>query len=267
MQDSFFELADEQVLGEGWRPAFLESWSLQLRNDTMSPQLKSFFFHRRIYSLCFVDRGLDHQWKSQLTCNKHVDVPGALQVDRLNMRIIWDLYCSHDHDDSVGQNDTIYKTKSWFRISFVTSHQYDSSRYPKKGMLTDKRVEPPPLDKAGVQDADGFDWFRKPVVPGKRLLFRFPLEGDDVVDCVELVERQQAGVARQLLQGMGVQRVLLDRQRFEDQVPVTDACAQSQRMIRITKNGEKNKQKVEVNICDCISQNSSKEANVDNWPI
>ncbi len=33
--------------------AFLESWSLQLRNDTkMSPQLKSFFFfHRHIYSL------------------------------------------------------------------------------------------------------------------------------------------------------------------------------------------------------------------------
>jgi hypothetical protein len=36
---------------------FLESWSLQLRNDTkMSPQLKSFFFfHRHIYSLCCWD--------------------------------------------------------------------------------------------------------------------------------------------------------------------------------------------------------------------
>jgi hypothetical protein len=52
MQDSLFELADEQVLGEGEWAAFLESWSLQLRNDTkMLPQLKSFFFHRRIYSL------------------------------------------------------------------------------------------------------------------------------------------------------------------------------------------------------------------------
>ncbi len=45
MQYSFFEFADEQVLGEGKWPAFLESWSLQLCNDTkMSPQLKSFFF-------------------------------------------------------------------------------------------------------------------------------------------------------------------------------------------------------------------------------
>ncbi len=45
MQDSFFEFADEQVLGEGYRPAFLESWSLQLRNDSkVSPQLNSFFF-------------------------------------------------------------------------------------------------------------------------------------------------------------------------------------------------------------------------------
>ncbi len=45
MRDSFFEFADEQVLGEGWWPAYLESWSLQLRNDTkMSPQLKSFLF-------------------------------------------------------------------------------------------------------------------------------------------------------------------------------------------------------------------------------
>ncbi len=45
MQDSIFEFADEQVLGEGLWPAFLESWSLQLRNDTkMSPQLKIFFF-------------------------------------------------------------------------------------------------------------------------------------------------------------------------------------------------------------------------------
>ncbi len=54
MQDSFFEFADERVLGEGYGPAFLESWSLQLRNDTkMLPQLKSFFPHRHIYSLRF----------------------------------------------------------------------------------------------------------------------------------------------------------------------------------------------------------------------
>jgi hypothetical protein len=45
MQDSFFEFEDEQVLGEGLRPAFLKSWSLQLLNDTkMSPQLKRLFF-------------------------------------------------------------------------------------------------------------------------------------------------------------------------------------------------------------------------------
>jgi hypothetical protein len=51
MQDGLFEFADEQVLGEQ-SPAFLESWSRQLRNDTtMSPQLKSFFSHRHIYSL------------------------------------------------------------------------------------------------------------------------------------------------------------------------------------------------------------------------
>jgi hypothetical protein len=51
MQDSLFDFAEEQVLGEGEWPAFLESWSLQLRNETkMSPQLKSFFVHRRIYS-------------------------------------------------------------------------------------------------------------------------------------------------------------------------------------------------------------------------
>jgi hypothetical protein len=44
MQDSYFEFTDEQVLGEGPWPAFLESWSLQLRNDTkMSPQLEFFF--------------------------------------------------------------------------------------------------------------------------------------------------------------------------------------------------------------------------------
>ncbi len=43
-QDSF-EFAHEQVLGEGWWPAILESWSLQLRNDTkMAPQFKVFFF-------------------------------------------------------------------------------------------------------------------------------------------------------------------------------------------------------------------------------
>ncbi len=41
----FFEFADEQLPGEGLRPAFLESWIFQLRNDTkMSPQLKSSFF-------------------------------------------------------------------------------------------------------------------------------------------------------------------------------------------------------------------------------
>ncbi len=46
MQESFFfEFADEQMLGEGYLQAFLEFWSLQLRNDTkMSPQHKSFFF-------------------------------------------------------------------------------------------------------------------------------------------------------------------------------------------------------------------------------
>jgi hypothetical protein len=48
IQDSFFfffEFADEQVLRKGWRPAFLESFSLKLRNDTkMLPRLKSFFF-------------------------------------------------------------------------------------------------------------------------------------------------------------------------------------------------------------------------------
>jgi hypothetical protein len=44
----FFEFADEQV----------ESFSLQLRNDTkMSPQLKS-FFHRHIYSLHNILHGL-----------------------------------------------------------------------------------------------------------------------------------------------------------------------------------------------------------------
>ncbi len=51
MQDSYFEFADEQVLGEGYWPTFLESWSRQLCNDTkMSPQLKSFsfVFHRPI---------------------------------------------------------------------------------------------------------------------------------------------------------------------------------------------------------------------------
>jgi hypothetical protein len=47
----FFEFADGQVLGEGSLPAFFESWSPQLRNDTkMLPQLKSFFFHRHIYN-------------------------------------------------------------------------------------------------------------------------------------------------------------------------------------------------------------------------
>ncbi len=48
----FFEFADEQVFGEGQWPAFLESWSLQLCNDTkMLSQLKSFVFRRHIYSL------------------------------------------------------------------------------------------------------------------------------------------------------------------------------------------------------------------------
>ncbi len=53
MQDSFFEFADEQVLGKGEQPAFLKSESLQVRNDTkMSPQPKSFFFfNRHNYSL------------------------------------------------------------------------------------------------------------------------------------------------------------------------------------------------------------------------
>jgi hypothetical protein len=50
----FFEFADEQVHGEGYWSAFLESWTLQLCNDAkMSPQLKRFFFfHCHIYSLC-----------------------------------------------------------------------------------------------------------------------------------------------------------------------------------------------------------------------
>ncbi len=40
-----------KVLGEDSWPTFLESWSLQLRNDIkMSPQLRV-FFHRHIYSL------------------------------------------------------------------------------------------------------------------------------------------------------------------------------------------------------------------------
>ncbi len=53
MQDSFCEFADEQVLLEGQWPAFLEFWSLQLRNDTkMSPQLKSFFIVASIVYDC-----------------------------------------------------------------------------------------------------------------------------------------------------------------------------------------------------------------------
>ncbi len=48
----FTELVNEQVLEEGWWPAFLDSWSLQLSNDSkMSPQHKSFFAHCHIYNL------------------------------------------------------------------------------------------------------------------------------------------------------------------------------------------------------------------------
>ncbi len=61
----FIEFANEQVLGEGWWPEFLDSWSFhQLRDDTkMSPQLKSFFFHRHIYSLWLPPIGLPSENK------------------------------------------------------------------------------------------------------------------------------------------------------------------------------------------------------------
>jgi hypothetical protein len=45
MQDAFLSLQMIKCLERVNGPALLESWSLQLRNDTkMSPQLKSFFF-------------------------------------------------------------------------------------------------------------------------------------------------------------------------------------------------------------------------------
>ncbi len=58
MQDSFFDFADEQVLEEGYWPAFLESWSLQLRNDTkMLPQLNSSFFFSASIVYGFISLG------------------------------------------------------------------------------------------------------------------------------------------------------------------------------------------------------------------
>jgi hypothetical protein len=92
MQDSSFEFADEQVLGEGHRikkkshkqtnkqtrkkkssffcgrgfmAGILESWSLQLRNDTkMSPQLKSFFFI--VTSIVYADNQVNYDYMSSL---------------------------------------------------------------------------------------------------------------------------------------------------------------------------------------------------------
>ncbi len=48
MQDIVFEFAGEQMLFDGYLPAFFESWSHKLRNDTkMSPQFNNFFLDGR----------------------------------------------------------------------------------------------------------------------------------------------------------------------------------------------------------------------------